>query len=91
MSVGAGRKVLRHRLYPYEEQQTSNLYNAGHRDKVSCSAERLFIKLKPWWNKERARLVPAAAVTPALQVIRSIIEFKSSVAGSISSNLNLLT
>ncbi len=36
-------------------------------------------------RKERARLVPAAAVKPALQVVGIIIGLKVSVAGSVSS------
>ncbi len=40
-------------------------------------------------RKERARLVPAAAVKPALQVVGNIIGLKVSVAGLISSWLNL--
>ncbi len=40
-------------------------------------------------RKERARLVPAAAVKPALQVVGNIIGLKVSVAGLVSSWLNL--
>jgi len=40
-------------------------------------------------RKERARLVPAAAVTPALQVIGTIIGLKVSVAGLVSPWLKL--
>ncbi len=40
-------------------------------------------------RKERARLVPAAAVKPALQVVGNIIGLKVSVAGLISSWLSL--
>ncbi len=40
-------------------------------------------------NKERARLVPAAAVKPALQVVGTIIGLKVFVAGLVSSWLNL--
>ena len=36
-------------------------------------------------RKERARLVPAAAVKPALQVVGIIIGLKVSVAGLVSS------
>ncbi len=39
-------------------------------------------------SKERARLVPAAAVTPALQVDWTIIGPKTSVAGHVGSRLN---
>ncbi len=39
-------------------------------------------------NKERARLVPAAAVKPALQVVGNFIGLKVSVACLISSWLN---
>ena len=35
-------------------------------------------------RKERARLVPAAAVKPALQVVGMIIGLKVSVAGLVS-------
>ncbi len=40
-------------------------------------------------RKERARLVPAAAVKPALQVVGNFIGLKVSVAGLNSSWLNL--
>ncbi len=40
-------------------------------------------------RKERARLVPAAAVKPALQVVGTIIGLKVFVAGLVSSWLNL--
>ena len=40
-------------------------------------------------RKERARLVPAAAVKPALQVVGTIIGLKVFVAGFVSSWLNL--
>ncbi len=37
-----------------------------------------------WGNKERARLVSAAAVIPALRVVGTIIGLKASVAGLAS-------
>ncbi len=40
-------------------------------------------------RKERARLVPAAAVKPALQVVGNFIGLKVFVAGLVSSWLNL--
>ncbi len=41
-------------------------------------------------RKERARLVPAATVKPALQVVGNFIGLKVSVAGLESSWLNLV-
>ena len=40
-------------------------------------------------NKERARLVPAAVVKPALRVIGALTDVKTSVAGPDSPSLNL--
>ena len=39
-------------------------------------------------RKERARLVPAAAVKPALRVVSMIIELKAFVAGLVGPCLN---
>ena len=49
----------------------------------------LFRCLKSIWNKGRARPVPAAAVTPAAQVVAAIIGLKGSVAGLVSPLGNL--
>ncbi len=77
----------------YEAQQARNLYNARKRDKVTRSARRetfgCYSRVKNTMRKERARLVPAAAVKPALQVVGNIIGLKVSVAGLVSSWLNL--
>lgn len=89
MIVGARRKALRHRLYCYDRQQTRNLCNARKCDRVKGSAERLLREVRDLENQVKARLVPAAAVTPAHQVIWTIIEPKASVAGTRSPWLNL--
>ncbi len=65
-------------------------YNARKRDKVTRSAIKLLRGVNNPERKERARLVPAAAVKPALQVVRTIIGLKVSVAGLVSSWLNLI-
>ncbi len=41
----------------------------------------LFLSVKSLRNNERARLVPAAAVKPALRVVGMIIWLKGNVAG----------
>ncbi len=75
-------------------QQARNLYDARKRDKVTRSAGgtnyRLLQSINHSVRKERARLVPATAVKPALQVVRRIIGLKVSVAGLVSSWLNLV-
>ncbi len=72
-----------------QAQQARNLYNARKCDKVTRSAERKTFGCYRCVNypmrKERARLVPAAAVKPALQVVGTFIGLKVSVAGLISS------
>ena len=68
-------------------QQAGNLYNARKCDKGIQSAyvlHRLLSSVKSLENKEWARPVPAAAVTPALQVAIVFIGPKASVAGLIS-------
>jgi len=68
-------------------QQARNLYNARKCDKGTLSAlplVRLFLRVKIFWNKWWARLVPAAAVTPAPLVVTTIIGPKASVAGLIN-------
>jgi len=66
-------------------QQSRNLYNARKRDRGIPSAYllgRLLLSINSSENKWWARLVPAAAVTPAPQVVTTIIGPKASVAGS---------
>ncbi len=59
-------------------------YNARERDKVTRSAMRItyccYRCVNNPMRKERARLVPAAAVKPALQVVGNFIGLKVSVA-----------
>ncbi len=75
-------------------QQARNLYNARKCDKVTRSAKRTTFSCYRCVNnpmrKERTRLVPAAAVKPALQVVGNFIGLKVSVAGLKSSWLNLV-
>ncbi len=64
-----------------------NLYTTRKCDKGSLSAyvlHRLFSRVKISENKWWARLVPAAAVTPAPQVGNSIIGPKAFVAGYVN-------
>ena len=68
-------------------QQARNLYNARKCDKGTLSAHefhgllsRVNILENKWW----VRLVPAAAVTPAPQVVIVIIGPKASVAGLVN-------
>ncbi len=64
-------------------QQSRNFYNARKCDKASQSAflfERLFLDVKTRENKDWERLVPAAAVIPAVQVASIFIGSKTSVA-----------
>ena len=93
MRAVALRWELRQCPRPYEAQQARNLYNARKCDKVTRSAQRKTVScyrcVQNPMRKERARLVPAAAVKPALQVVGNIIGLKVSVAGLISSWLNL--
>ena len=68
-------------------QQSRNLYNARKCDKGIPSALSmigLLLSVRSLTNKWRARLVPAAAVTPAPQVATMFIGSKASVAGSIN-------
>ena len=65
-------------------QQARNLYNVRKRDKGILSARAmlgLLYTVNRYSNKEWERLVPAAAVTPALQVAIAIIGPKAFVAG----------
>ncbi len=68
-------------------QQARNLYNARKCDKGTLSA-LLLVKLLPYVksmaNKWWVRQVPAAAVTPAPQVVITFIGPKASVAGLIN-------
>ena len=61
--------------------------NARKRDTGNLSAltmSRLFLSLKSSRNKGWVRRVPAAAVTPAAQVVVMIIESKAFVAGFVN-------
>ncbi len=78
------RGTLRYWSQPYGVQQLGKLYNARKCDKGILSAQamlgllpRVKILANKWW----ARLVPAAAVTPAPQVATDFIGPKASVAG----------
>ncbi len=53
--------------------------------KVLLNFERLLSTLKRWANKDWARLVPAAAVIPAVRVVATFIRSKTFVAGFVSS------
>ncbi len=46
--------------------------------------EKLLLTIKKLTNKDWARLVPAAAVIPAVQVVATIIGSKTSVACFVS-------
>ncbi len=84
MRVVARRGTLRYWFQPYGVQQARNLYNARKCDRGIPSAyalRRLLPYENSMANKQWARLVPAAAVTPALQVAIAIIGPKASVAG----------
>ncbi len=85
MRAGALRWTLRQWSRPYEAQQARNLYHARKCDKVTRSAQRetlgCYRCVDNPMRKERARLVPAAAVKPALQVVGIFIGLKVSVAG----------
>jgi hypothetical protein len=68
-------------------QQARNLYNARKCDKGILSAHAkhgLLLRVNTLENKQWARLVPAAAVTPALQVGIFFIGPKASVAGLVN-------
>ena len=53
--------------------------------KVFLFYEKLLYAAKKHMNKDRARLVPAAAVIPAVRVAATIIGSKASVAGLLNS------
>ena len=85
MRVVARRGTLRYWSQPHGVQQSRKLRNARKRDGGILSAPvspGLFVRVKISRNKWWARLVPAAAVTPAPQVGTTFIGFKASVAGS---------
>ena len=84
MRVVARRGTLRYWSQPYGVQQLRNLYNARKCDKGIPSAHALhglLSRVRTLANKWWARLVPAAAVTPAPRVAIAIIGSKASVAG----------
>jgi len=88
---GARRWTLRHESRPYGAQQARNLRNARKRDEGTPSAyaqHRLFTGVKSRWRKGWTRLVPAAAVIPAPQVVIDIIGSKTSVAGPVNLRVN---
>ena len=69
-------------------QQARKLANARKREPATPSdglSAILLPSVQNLANNERARLVPAAAVKPALQVVGIIIGLKVSVAGLVSS------
>ncbi len=87
MKVVAQRGTLRYWSQPYGVQQARNLYNARKCDKGIPSAHvkhGLLLRVRTLANKWWARLVPAAAVTPAPRVAITIIGPKASVAGSVN-------
>ena len=95
MRVGARRWTLRHESRPYGAQQARNLCNARKRDRGILGA--LLLKTRELLPSEKSSAnkwwvirVAAAAVIPEPQVVTAIIGFKASVAGLISSWLNLL-
>jgi hypothetical protein len=68
-------------------QQLRIFYNARKRDRVSQSDshfENLLPNVKSLANKDRERLVPAAAVIPTVQVAAIFIGSKTSVACFVS-------
>jgi len=68
-------------------QQARNLYNARKCDKGILSAllfAKLFLRVNILENKWWERLVPAAAVIPAPQVVVIFIGPKAFVAGLIN-------
>ena len=68
-----------------------NLHTVGNHDEGIPSANTkcwLFTYVKSRWNKGRVRRVPAAAVTPAAQVVIIIIELKASVADLVNPWVN---
>ncbi len=59
--------------------------------RVPSAEDGFFFGITSHGNKERARLVSAAAVIPALRVVGMIIGLKASVAGLASFLLNPAT
>ncbi len=87
MGAVARRWILRHESRPYGAQQARKLRNAGNRDEGTPSAMQfvwLFSCLKNMESKGWVRLVPAAAVIPAAQVVILFIGPKASVAGLVN-------
>ncbi len=81
----------RHESRPYGAQQARKLHNAGNRGEGTPSASTLcwlFACLKSLRSKGWVRLVPAAAVIPAAQVVIAIIGPKASVAGLVNPWVN---
>ena len=92
MRVVAQRWGLRHGPRPYGAQQARKLRNGRKPDGGIPSARTLyglFGSVNGFWNKGWARLVPAAAVTPAALVVSALIGSKAPVAGLESPWLNL--
>ena len=86
------RGNLRHYFQPYGVQQLRKFFNARKREKANQSAfffRTLLFAVKRQMNKEWARLVPAAAVIPALQVAATFIRSKTFVARRKSFLLNV--
>ena len=72
-------------------QQARNFYNARKRDRGILSVSlfvKLLLSLNKIANKDWVRLVPAAAVIPAVLVGLTFIGSKTSVAGLTSFLLN---
>ena len=68
-------------------QQSGIFCNARKSDKASQSVsliEKLLLAVKRLTNKDWVRLVPAAAVIPAVRVVATIIGSKTSVACLVS-------
>ena len=86
-SEEALRGSLRYNSQPYGVQQSGNFCNTRKCDKASQSAfllEKLLWDAKSLTNKDWARLVPAAAVIPAVRVATTFIGSKTSVACYVS-------
>jgi hypothetical protein len=91
MRVGARRWGLRQGPRSYGAQQLRKLRNARKGDEGTPSASvlrRLFFGLVNQGNKSWVRPVPAAAVTPAAQVVAAFIGPKAFVAGHVSLQVN---
>ena len=94
LNGGAPRGTLRHKFQLYGVQQGGKFSNVRKNERGIQSAsqfERLLSTLKRWANKDWARLVPAAAVIPAVRVVATFIRSKTFVAGFASSLWNCCT